>query len=396
MRTIGVVTAARSDYGIYRPLLRALRDDPELVPRLYVCGMHLAPEFGATVRDIERDGFAEIETVDMLLASDGPVGTGLSMGLGLCGFARLLQRRPPDILVVLGDRFEMFAAAAAAVPFPLPVAHIHGGERTEGAIDERFRHAITKLSHLHFVAHPQYARRVIQMGEEPWRVTISGAPALDAIREAAADLPDRETFLAELGLDPARPTLLCTFHPVTTEPGETTAQLAALLAALDDAGLAVLATCPNADSAGRAMHATLRDHVAQRPHWWLVENLGARRYYAAMTHCAAMVGNSSSGLLEAPSFGLPVVNVGSRQDGRLRAANVIDVAPNRQAIAQAIARAVSPAFVAACQASGSPFGDGRAVGRILERLRREPLDQRLLCKRFHDLPETPRVGENRP
>jgi UDP-hydrolysing UDP-N-acetyl-D-glucosamine 2-epimerase len=386
VRTIGVVTAARSDYGIYRPVLRALRQTPGLDLRLYVCGMHLSPEFGCTARDIAADGFDIAEQVDMLVASDEPAGTALSMGLGMCGFARILQKNRPDILVVLGDRFEMFTAAAAAVPFPVAVAHLHGGERTEGAIDERFRHAITKLSHLHFVAHEEYARRVVQLGEEPWRVTVSGAPGLDAIREMTAMLPERDAFLAEFGLPTGRPALLFTFHPVTTEHGGSLAQLDAVLSALDESGCAVLATCPNADSGGREMHARLRAHAEARPLWRLVDNLGQRNYYAAMAHCAAMVGNSSSGIIEAPSFGLPVVNIGSRQDGRLRAANVIDAAPEREPVLAAVRRALSPEFAAGCRASGNPFGDGFASGRIVDRLLRTPLDARLFRKKFHDIP----------
>jgi UDP-hydrolysing UDP-N-acetyl-D-glucosamine 2-epimerase len=390
MRTIGVVTAARSDYGIYRPLLGLIDRDPELRLALIACGMHMSPEFGLTVRDIEADGFVPDERIDMLVSSDGPAGTALSMGLGICGFAQALRRLKPDILVVLGDRYEMFAAAAASVPFLIPLAHIHGGERTEGAIDEQFRHAITKMSHLHFAATEEYGRRLAQMGEEPWRICVSGAPGLDGI--LAAELPGRGEMLDRLGTDLTRPTLLVTFHPVTREVADTGAQVREVLAALDGSGLDVLMTCPNADPAGREIMAMLQDRVSTRPHWRLVPNLGSRLYYGAMRYCAAMVGNSSSGIIEAPSFALPVVNIGSRQQGRLRAGNVIEAEPRREDVLAAIRRAVSDGFRAGLAGQANPYGDGRASGRIVERLKGVELDGWLLLKRFQDI-ETRRSAQ---
>lgn len=387
MRTIGVVTSSRADYGIYRPLLQAIAAEPGLRLALFVTGMHLAPEHGLTVRAIEVDGFAIAERVEGLLADDSAAGIAQSMGLTTQGFARAFARSRPDLLLVLGDRFEMHAAALAALPFTIPLVHIHGGELTAGAIDDALRHSLTKLSHLHFVATEAYAARVRQLGEEPWRVTVSGAPGLDALAGfvplAAAELEAR----IGLPLDPAP--LLVTFHPVTLEPGQAGQQLTELLAALDLAGLPVLFTAPNADAGGRLIVSLLADYVARRPQTRLVTSLGSAGYFSLMTHAAAMVGNSSSGLIEAPSFALPVVNVGDRQEGRVRAANVLDVGYGRQQIAAAIARATEPAFRKSLAGLPNPYGDGRAAARIIEVLKTVAIDPRLLKKRFCDLGREP-------
>ena len=232
MRTIAVVTVARSDFGIYRQVLRRIQEAPELDLHLIAAGMHLAPEFGSTVDEITREGFPVSERVEMLLSSDTPEGVAKSMGVGMMGFAQAYARSRPDLLVVLGDRYEMFAAAAAAVPFTIPVAHIHGGETTEGAIDEAFRHAITKMAHLHFVSMETYRRRLIQMGEESCRITVSGAPGLDNIEQLR--LPDPETFRRANGIDVKSPPLLVTYHPVTLEYEDTERQVTNLLLALDE------------------------------------------------------------------------------------------------------------------------------------------------------------------
>ena len=383
MRTIGVVTSSRADYGIYRPLLQAIAAEPQLRLQLFVTGMHLAPAHGLTVAAIEADGFPIAERIEGLLADDSAAGIAASMGLTTLGFARAFGRSRPDLLLVLGDRFEMHAAALAALPFNLPLAHIHGGELTAGAIDDALRHSLTKLSHLHFVATEAYAARVRQLGEEPWRVTVSGAPGLDALAGfvplAAAELEAR----IGLPLDPAP--LLVTFHPVTLEPDQAGQQLTELLAALDQSGLPVLFTAPNADAGGRFLAGLLADYVAPRPQTRLVTSLGTAGYFSVMSSAAAMVGNSSSGLIEAPSFALPVVNIGDRQEGRVRAANVLDVGYGRREIAAAITRATTPAFRQALVGLPNPYGDGRAAERIVEDLKTVAIDVRLLKKRFCDL-----------
>ncbi|MBP7687330.1 MAG: UDP-N-acetylglucosamine 2-epimerase (hydrolyzing) [Thermoflexales bacterium] len=385
MRSIGVVTTARADYGIYRPILQQLQADTDIELRVLVTGMHLSPQFGLTVRAIEADGFPITERVEMLLASDSPEGVAKSIGLGVIGFAQAYARSKPDMLVVLGDRFEMYAAALAAVPFTIPIAHIHGGEVTQGAIDEALRHSLTKLSHLHFVSTAEYARRVRQLGEEPWRVSVSGAPSLDNLR--TVKLFSLEEVGQQYGVSLHVLPLLVTFHPVTLEQEQAEAQITELLAALAEADLPVIFTGVNADTGGRVIQQKISDFVQTRPAAWMMDNLGTRGYFSLMQYAAAMVGNSSSGLIEAPSFELPVVNIGTRQTGRVRAANVIDVGTDRAAILAGIRRAVQPEFRANLRGLLNPYGDGTAAEKIVARLKSVELDQRLIMKRFIDWPE---------
>lgn len=387
MSTIGVVTTSRADYGIYRPILQAIAAEPQLRLQLFVTGMHLAPEHGLTVAAIEADGFPIAERIEGLLADDSPAGIAASMGLTTQGFSRAFARSRPDLLLVLGDRFEMHAAALAALPFSIPMAHIHGGELTVGAIDDALRHCLTKLSHLHFVATEAYAARVRQLGEEPWRVVVSGAPGLDAL---AAFVPLADSELERrIGLPLTPAPLLVTFHPVTLAPGQVEEHIGELLAALDQSGLPVVFTAPNADAGGRRIASLLADYVAARPRARLVTSLGTEGYFSLMARAAAMVGNSSSGLIEAPSFALPVVNIGDRQQGRVRAANVLDVGYGRQEIAVAIARATDPDFRQALVGQPNPYGDGQAAARILAVLKHLPGDGQLLKKRFCDLEVRP-------
>lgn len=381
MRRIGVVTVSRSDYGIYRPLLRELarRDGVEL--RLYVGGMHLRERFGSTIREIEADGFPIVERVDFLEDDDSPLSVAEAIGRGVAAFAGAYARTPPDLLVVLGDRFEMLAAGLAAVPLTIPLAHIHGGELTEGAIDESMRHALTKLSHLHFASTEAYARRIVQLGEDPWRVVTSGAPALDAIKD---HVPLDDDRLAELGIRFRGPTLLVTFHPVTLELDDTARQLEELLQAVDGSGLDAVLTYPNADAA----HGTIVDRLelfADDVRFTLVRSLGSDAYYTVLGRAVAMVGNSSSGIIEAASFGLPVVDVGDRQRGRIRPANVVHVEPNLDEIREALELVCSDDFRSGLVGLENPYGDGNASPRIADVLSTVPLDDRLLTKRFHDI-----------
>jgi UDP-N-acetylglucosamine 2-epimerase (non-hydrolysing)/GDP/UDP-N,N'-diacetylbacillosamine 2-epimerase (hydrolysing) len=384
MRTIAVVTVARSDYGLSLPILRLIQRDPSLRLHLIAAAAHLAPEFGLTVRAIEADGLPIAERVEMLLASDTPEAIATSMGLGVTGFAKAYARVRPDLVVVLGDRFEMHAAALAALPFAIPVAHIHGGELTQGAIDDALRHSLTKLSHLHFVATEEFARRVRQLGEEAWRVTVSGAPGLDGLRDG---LLGREALESRFGLRLDRPPVLATFHPATLEADQAQAQAREWLAALEASEAPILFTMPNADTNGRAVRALIGDFVVSHPEAQVVETLGTPGYASVMALAAAMVGNSSSGLVEAGSFGLPVVNVGARQEGRLRGPHVIDVGNGRDAILAGIRRALSSAFRAGLRGMANPYGDGHAAERIVARLAQVPLDGRLIRKRFADAPD---------
>ena len=382
MRTIGVVTTSRADYGIYRPLLEAIRSDSELQLRLLVSGMHLSPECGLTVRDIEADGFEIADRIEVLLSSDTPHAIGKAMGLGLIGFAQVFSRWRPDLLVVLGDRFEMHSAALAALPFKIPVAHLSGGEVTEGAIDDALRHSLTKLSHLHFVANEEYAQRIIQLGEESWRVVVSGEPSLDVLRNIR--FLTRQELEEHYGLQLDRPFLLVTYHPVTLEFEQAGWQIGELLAALRECGMPAVFTLPNADTANRVVREKIQQFLVADGSSRVVDNFATQAYFSMMTLAAAMVGNSSSGIVEAASFELPVVNVGTRQKGRVRAGNVIDVGYHRAEISAGICRATNPQFRSALAGLVNPFARGNAVPIIIQHLKSAPLGDALVRKKFHD------------
>lgn len=386
-RSLGVVTVARSDFGYYLPILRTIQQEPRLELRLYVSGMHLAPEFGNTVELVEASGFPIAERVPLRLESDSPECVARAMGEGVSGFARVLARRRPDLLVVLGDRFDMFPAALAALPFKIPVAHICGGELTEGAIDDALRHALTKVSHLHFTETEEYSRRVRQMGEEAWRVHTVGNPSLDNLRTLRRMTAPE--ISARVRLDSTKPFLLVTFHATTLEFEQAGRQADELLAALRSAGLPVLFTMPNADTGGREILERIRAYVAAHPQSKLVDNLGTELYFSVMSRATAMVGNTSSGIVESASFQVPVVNVGNRQKGRPRPANVIDVGYSRREIQAGIAKALRPRFRVSLRRLKNPFGDGHAADRIVKRLAEVPINDRLLTKRFQDLPLRP-------
>jgi UDP-hydrolysing UDP-N-acetyl-D-glucosamine 2-epimerase len=381
-RAIGVVTVSRSDYGHVLPVLRQIERAPDLDVRLFVAGAHLAPRFGETVALVEADGWSIAERIDMLESEDSPEAIAVSTGRGVVGFARAFARQRPDLLVVLGDRFEMLAAATAALPFALPVAHIHGGEESEGAIDNQIRHAITKLAHVHFASAEAHARRIARLGEEPWRIHTTGAPGLDRIRSAT--LQTRAAVAATLGLPLAGPWLVVTFHPVTLEYGDTQHHVEELLAALDKLEATLIVTYPGADTAGRLIIDRIEEFARRHENVRLAKSLGDPLYLSLLEHADAMVGNSSSGLIEAPSFGLPAINVGSRQAGRLRGANVIDVEPERDDIVRGIETALAPGVRARLRAARNPYGDGQAAPRIVRVLRELALTPRLVRKRFTD------------
>ena len=384
MRTIAAVTGARSDYGLLVPVLRKISSDPDLRLKLFVTGMHLSPDFGLTVRDVERD-FEITERIEMLVASDTPEAISKSVGLGVIGFAQTFARHRPDILLVLGDRFETLAAVTAALPYTIPTAHISGGEATEGAIDDAIRHAITKMSHLHFVSLEEYRRRVIQMGEEPWRVTVSGEPGLDNI--SATPALSRTEMEERIGMPLEPAPLLVTFHPATLEAGQSDMQAAELLAALDAVAMPMVFTAPNADAEGRVIAERILDFVRYHPRARYITNLGTAAYLSMMRYSAAMVGNSSSGIVEAASFELPVVNLGSRQQGRLCGENVIHAEMKTDTIVAAIRLALSTGFRERLRGLTNPYGDGKAAPRIVEVLKTVPLGRRLLVKAFHSTGE---------
>ncbi len=384
MRHIGVVTVGRSDFGIYRPILRAIQNDPDLELMLFVTGMHLNPEHGLTVREIEHEDFPIAARIEVPLDGDTPLAVARAIGHGTTGMALALATHPPDILLVLGDRFEMYAAALAALPFNIPLAHIHGGELTFGAMDDALRHSLTKLSHLHFAAAETYARRLRQLGEEPWRITVSGAPSLDNLSALSPLDPGEIHRRFGISLDAAP--LLVTLHPETRSSMSAQTLVDAVLTAIEQIGHATVFTQTNADPGGQVIMSAIRAYAADHDNAWIVQNMGTAGYFGLMKAAAAMLGNSSSGIIEAASFALPVVNVGTRQDGRLRAANVQDVPAEPSAIARAIGLATAPQARAALAGLRNPYGDGKAADRIVERLRAVPLGERIIVKRFHDLP----------
>ena len=386
MKTVAVVTGTRADYGIYRPVLRAIEANPVLDLRLLVCGAHLSARFGNTVDEIVDDGFVIAERLETLDDDDGPAGIARSMANGVGLFGAVYARATPDILLVLGDRYEMFAATAAAVPFNIPIAHIHGGEVTEGAMDDAFRHAITMMSTYHFAAADEYAARIRAMGQPADRVFVSGAPGLQniaAIEDVSTD--ELETLLG-ISLDPAP--LLVTFHPVTREVDDTAWHVDELLAALSNIARPVVITYPNADTARNAVIERLETFAESRPDVALVRNLGTRAYLALMRRAAAMVGNSSSGIIEAASFKLPVVNIGTRQQGRARGVNVIDCAHGRTDIGAALARALSPGFRESLRSLVNPYAGADAAGLIAEKLASLPLGR----ERQTDVPKRSAAG----
>jgi len=384
MRKIAVVTVGRSDYGLYRPILRRIQADRRMTLQLIAAGAHFSAKFGRSERDIQADGF-QYEAVHLPDHTNTPREVSQAMGYATAGFAESYERLQPEILLLLGDRFEMHAAAVAAVPFRIPIAHIHGGELTFGAMDDAFRHSITKLAHLHFTATPEYRQRVIQMGEEAWRVTVSGAPGLDNI--AGLELCTRDDFASRHSVALPEAPILVTYHPETLASLAPAAQIRELLVALETIRRPILFTLPNADQGHEEIISAIRSFIDARTDAFAVSNLGTRDYFSAMGFSAAMVGNSSSGMIEAASFRLPVVNIGRRQDGRMRPRNVIDAPCERSLIGAAIERAISPQFREPLADLENPYGTGHASEVIAERLASVPLDEKLLIKIFQDLPE---------
>lgn len=381
-RRIAVFTGTRAEYGLLYWLMKEIQASASLELQVIVSCMHLSPEFGDTWHQIRDDGFVIDAKVEMLLSSNTDVGTVKSMGLGTLGFADALDRLRPDMLVVLGDRFEALSIVQAALIMRIPVAHLHGGEVTEGAYDDAIRHAISKMAYLHFVAAQPYRQRVIQMGEAPERVFNVGAVGLDHIKRTPV-LSERE--LAEtMVFDFNSPFLLVTYHPVTLLEEDPVASFAALLGALDEfADYGVVLTYPNADNGGRGIIPMIEDYAARSGGRVLaIPSLGFRRYLSVVGKAAAVVGNSSSGLIEVPSFGVPTVNIGARQQGRLCAESVVHCQPEKASIVSALETVLSQSFAAACKHVENPYGQGDAARQIVQILETCDVSSH---KSFHDL-----------
>ncbi len=381
-RKICVVTGSRAEYGLLRWVMEEIRATADLELQLVVTGMHLSPEFGLTYREIEADGFHIDRKIEMLTSSDTPVGITKSIGLGVIAFGETLAQLQPDIVLVLGDRFEIFAAALSAMVAALPIAHLHGGETTEGAFDEAIRHSITKMSHLHFVAAEAYRRRIIQLGEAPERVFLSGGLGVDAIQKVK--LLDRQALEENLDFKFGKRNLLITYHPETFDAGAAESQMKELLKVLDElADTQLIFTLPNADTGGRALIHLVEEFTAIRPHSKAFPSLGQLRYLSCLAQVDAVVGNSSSGLAEVPSFNKGTINIGDRQRGRLKAVSVIDCDPERSSILQAIQTLYSSEFQAALSQVTNPYGDGGASKKIVNVLAHHDL-KNIVKKSFYD------------
>lgn len=382
MRKICVVTGTRAEYGLLYWLMKEIQADAALQLQLVVTGMHLSPEFGLTYRTIEEDGFTIDAKVEMLLSSDTPVGIAKSIGLGVIGFADVLERLQPEIMVVLGDRYEILAAAQAALVARIPVAHIHGGETTEGAIDESIRHAITKMSHLHFVAAEPYRTRVIQLGEHPDTVFNVGALGIENIKRL--QLLDKPELEQSIDFELGATCFLVTYHPATL--GTTTPQAAmqSLLDALDQFPDArIIFTKPNSDTDGRILGQMIDEHARRNKGRVAVfTSMGQIRYLSALQYVDAVIGNSSSGIIEAPACNIPTVNIGDRQSGRLKAESIIDCRETTESIAAAIRKALAPSFREGIRQGVSLYGYGASASQIKNRLKQASLSDR---KHFYDL-----------
>lgn len=382
-RRICVVTGSRAEYGLLRGLLSRLRVDSSLELSLIVTAAHLRPEFGFTVGEIEADGMPIAARVPLPLDGGKALTTAQALGQGLGAMAEAIHRLRPDVVVVLGDRIELLAVASSCLLLGIPLAHIHGGEITEGAIDDAIRHAVTKMAHLHFTSASAYRDRVLQMGEMADRVFVTGAPGLDDIAEGPA--VTREQLEHDLGLALKEPVLAVTCHPETMSRAPLAATEATLEALDSFPKATVILTNANADPGGASINQMIERWVQGRQNAHFIRSLGIRRYHALLHYASAVVGNSSSGVIEATALGLPTVNVGDRQKGRLRSASIIDCAATTTAVTEAIGRALSPAFRAAAKTSTAPYGCGGAADAIHRVLANCDLAG-LLQKTFVDIP----------
>jgi len=382
-RKISIVSVARSDAGIYLPILKAIKQHPKLDFNLIVAAMHLSHEFGLTYKYFEEQGFDIDDKIEMTMSSDTPEGLAKSMGLGLISFGQLFAKSKPDMLMLLGDRFEMLSAANAAMPFAIPIIHLHGGEATEGLIDEQIRHSITKMSHLHFVSTKEYYNRVLQLGEDPWRITLSGAPSLDSLNQIK--VWSQKKLEKKINLSLNNPTILATLHPVTLEYKETNFHINCFLEALEKVRTQVVFTYPNSDTSGRIIIDEIEKFVEKHDWASSVTNFGQEGYFSMLKYASAMVGNSSSGIIESASFDLPVVNIGNRQLGRVKSFNVIDVDYNKLEIVNAIKLAITSDFKKKLINMKNPYGDGSASKKIVDTISEVSINKKLIIKNFYNL-----------
>jgi GDP/UDP-N,N'-diacetylbacillosamine 2-epimerase (hydrolysing) len=382
-RKICVVTGTRAEYGLLYWLMKEIELDKELELQLIVTGMHLSPEFGLTYKEIEKE-FKIDKKIEMLLSSDTLVGISKSMGLAQISFAEAYEDLKPDILVVLGDRYEIFSCVSAAMIARIPIAHLHGGETTEGAFDESIRHSITKMSHLHFTAANEYRNRVIQLGEHPLRVFNVGGLGIENIKKLK--LLSKEEFEKSIDFKLNKKNIIVTFHPVTLEKSTAKEQFQELLDAIDElVDTNIIFTKANSDTDGRVINSMIDEYVSKNHDKSVgFTSLGQLRYLSALQYVDSMVGNSSSGLLEAPSFNIGTINIGDRQKGRLKAESIIDCCENKESILKAVKKLYSSEFQELLNTVKNPYGNGCASMNIIKELKRINLEN-ILKKSFYDL-----------
>ncbi len=383
-RKICVITGSRAEYGLLKPLLDELRNDSDIELQLIATGMHLSAEFGFTYREIEKDGFSINEKAEILLSSDTPVGISKSMGLAMIGLAESYKRLKPDCIVVMGDRFEIFSAVAAALISKIPVAHLSGGEVTEGVFDDSFRHSITKMSYLHFTSTEESRRRVIQLGEDPKRTFNVGEIGLDNIKKLK--LLSKRELEKELKFKFNKHNLLVTFHPVTLENNTSKEQFQNLLCVLGKLRKTnIIFTKANADTGGRIINKMIDEYVSRNPaQTTAFTSMGHLGYLSTMQFVDATVGNSSSGIVEAPSFKIGTINIGDRQKGREKSGSVIDCEPTKKSIREAFKRLYSYNFQERLKNIKNPYGDGCSAERV-KIILKEYKFKNTLKKRFYDI-----------
>ena len=387
MKKLSILTATRAEYGLLKTIIEKFNDVPEFDVRVVVTGAHLSPEFGLTYKEIEDDGIAIDEKIEMLLSADSPAAISKSMGLAMISFADYFERLKPDMLIVLGDRYETLAVCTVAMNQRIPIAHLYGGETTEGAVDESIRHAITKLSHLHFTSTDEYRKRVIQLGEEPDRVFCVGAVGIENILNQV--LMDKNELETAINFNLDKPYSMVTFHPVTLEDNNSTAQFQALLDVCSKyQDMYFIFTKANADANGRIINKMIDSYIEKNNNAKAFTSLGMTKYLSAMKYCALVIGNSSSGILEAPSFGIPTINIGDRQKGRLQANSVINCQPQFEEIEKAMEHALTEETKNKAKNTINPYGDGHTSEKVVGAVKDYLLNDKIeLKKKFYDFEE---------
>lgn len=379
------MTGTRAEYGLLKPLIKRVRDSAQAELQLVVTGMHLSPEFGLTYQEIEQDEFPISYKVEMLLSSDTPEAISKSIGIGVIGFADCFYQLKPDIVIILGDRYEMLAAATTAMIARIPIAHIHGGELTEGLIDEAIRHSISKMSHLHFVTTEEYRKRVIQLGEQPDKVKNVGALGVENIKKVS--LLSKKQLEEQLDISFSKPTIMITYHPVTLENGTTKESFQNILDVLEEKKeLFLIFTKANSDTDGRIINQMIEEFVSKNSERCRVyTSLGQKRYLSALQYCSMVIGNSSSGIIEVPSFGIPTINIGDRQKGRVSAKSIIHCGDGKNEIREAVEKALSEEFQSDCRKVLNPY-EGNETSKMIFTTIFEELNSGINIKKvFYDI-----------